>query len=204
MHLKLSSLFSISLVGLGLGVAAHATPITAITAGTYNLTDTTITGGGTVYSLTGTVTLGSFGLVTAADITLNDPALDNPVFDVISSAAFGGNNPVADFAFVSGSMGQLELQYLPTPDASGNIDLCTVAGNCNAFQDSNGQIFVASAFGFNEVDLNSGGSFDGAASTLPSAVTPEPASLVLLGSGIFGVAIVLYKRQQMKAVARKA
>jgi hypothetical protein len=201
MHLKLSYLFSISLLGLGLGVAAHAD---SITAGTYNLTDTTITGGSTVYSLTGTVTIGSNGLLTAADIMLNDAALDNPVFDVIASTGSNGFAPVSDFAFVSGSIGQLELQYLKTTNASGNIDLCTVAGNCNAFQDSNGQIFVSSAFGFNEVDLNSDGSFDAAASTLPSAVTPEPRSLALLGTGIFGLAAVLYKRQQMKRAARKA
>jgi hypothetical protein len=208
MHLKLSYLSSIALLGLGLGlgVAAHATPITAIAAGTYNLTDATITGGNTVYSLTGTVTLNSFGLVSAADITLNDPALGNPVFDVVTVATFGGFNPVADIAFVqtAGNTAQLELQYLTTTDASGNIDLCTVAGNCNPFQDSNAQIFGASAFGFNPVDLNSGGSFDAAPSMLPPAVTPEPASLALLGTGIIGLATVLRKRQQMKLVGQKA
>jgi hypothetical protein len=202
MHLKLSYLLSMSLLGLSFGVAARATPITP---GTYDLTDASITdNSGTVFTLTGTVTIGNFGLLSAADITLNDPALANPVFDVINIAAFGGFNPVADFAFVqtAGNTAQLELQYLMTPDASGNIDLCTVAGNCNAFQDSNAQIFGLSSFGFNEVDLNSGGSFGAVPSTLPPAVTPEPRSLALLGTGIIGLATALRKRQ--KGLGRKA
>jgi PEP-CTERM motif len=202
MHLKLSYLFSTSLLGLAFGVAAHATPITA---GTYDLTDATITAGHTDYTLTGTITIGSNGLMTAADITLNDAALGNPVFDVITTAGGpAGFNPIADFAFVrtAGNTAQLELQYLTTLDASGNIDLCTVVGNCNRFQDSNSEIFVPSSFGFNPVDLN-GGSFDSAPVTPPAAVTPEPASLALLGTGILGLATAFRKRQK-KGLEQKA
>jgi hypothetical protein len=204
MYLKLSRLFSISLLGLGFGAAAHATPITA---GTYDLTDTTITAGSTAYSLTGTVTIGSNGLMTAADITLNDAALGNPVFDVITGAnGPAGYHPVADYAFVGtadGMTGQLYLSYLTTLDGSGNIDLCTVGGNCNSYQDSYSQIYFNSAFGYNPVDLNGGGTFDTAPVTPPVAVTPEPRSLALLGTGIIGVATVLRKRR-MKDLTQKA
>jgi hypothetical protein len=128
---------------------------------------------------------------------LNDAALGNPVFNVISAEGGpAGFNPVADFAFITttGNTAQLELQYLTTLDASGNIELCTVVGDCNSFQDSNAQIFGPSAFGFNPVDLD-GGSLDSAPVTPPEAVTPEPASLALLGTGIIGVATALRKRR---------
>jgi PEP-CTERM motif len=192
MQFRWSYLFSISLLALGFGSAAHATPITA---GSYELTGTTITAGSTAYSLTGTVTVGSNGLFTAADITLNDAALGDPVFDVISSTGGpAGFDPVADFAYVTtaGNSAQLYLSYLTTLNGSGNINLCTVGGSCNGYQDSYGQVYAASAFGFNPVDLN-GGTFDTAPVTPPVAVTPEPASLALLGIGIVAVATAVYK-----------
>jgi hypothetical protein len=185
-------LFSISLLAFVFGSAAHATPITA---GSYALTNTTITAGSTMYSLTGTITVGINGLLTAADITLNDAALGDPVFDVISSTGGpAGFDPVADFAYVTtaGNSAQLYLSYLTTLDGSRNIDLCTVGGSCNGYQDSYGQVYAASAFGYNLVDLN-GGTFDTAPVTPPVAVTPEPASLALLGIGIVAVATAVYK-----------
>jgi hypothetical protein len=195
MHLKTFSLFSIAVLTLGAGVAAHATPITA---GTYNLSDVTVTTPtvnnvpGTTYSLTGTVTVGSNGLFTSADITLNDAALGDPVFYSINTEGGpSGYDPQSYYAYVVAPVnntGQLALYYPTTADGSGNIDLCTVAGNCNAYQDSYSQIYLASAFGYNPVDLN-GGTLVAA-----SSVTPEPESLALLGTGILSLAGVMRKR----------
>ena len=196
MYLKLFGLISVFVLSSSLGIAAHATPITP---GTYDLTGTTITDGSAVYSLSGAVTIGSNGLLTAANITLADPALGDPVFNVISSTGGpAGYNPVADFAYLttSGNTAQLYLSYLATPDGAGNIYLCAVGGSCNGYQDSYGQVYGASAFGYNLVDLQ-GGTFDMAPVTPPTAITREPRSLALFGIGIFGLA-ACYARSRRK------
>ena len=180
-----------SLLALGCGLVAHATPISA---GTYNLTNATVSAGSTSYTLTGTVTLGATGLLTGAKITLNDPAVGNPVFNVVSGAGGpAGYMPVADYGYVTATgVGQLYLSYLTTLDGSGNIDLCILsASDCNAYQASNSQLYMASAFGYNPVDLNSG-SFNPAA----TSVTPEPDSLLLLATGLSGVAALVRRRVQ--------
>ena len=171
-------------------LAAQATPISA---GTYNVTDTTVSAGSTKYSLTGTVTLGSNGLITAADIMLNDSALSNPVFNTVSSTGGpAGYSPVAEFAYLSTTTntGQLYLSYLTTLDSSGGIDLCILsAGNCNSYQASYSQIYGASSFGYNPVDLNGG-----ALTPTATSVTPEPTSFLLLGTGLLSGAGLMRKR----------
>ena len=102
------------------------------------------------------------------------------------------NYPLADFAYIAtsaGSGGQIYLSYLTTLDASGNIDLCILsAGNCNSYQASYSHLNFASAFGYNNVDLNAG--------TMDPSVsaTPEPSSLVLIGTGLASLAGVVRRR----------
>lgn len=199
MHRKLFSILSMLVFGLFHGVMAHATPITApIAAGTYNLSDASIRAGDTAYSLTGTITIGSNGLMTAADVTLNDPNLGNPVFNVIGNTGDSGYNPVANFAYITttGNTAQLDLSYLTTLNASGNIDLCVHGSNCNGYQASTAQFYSSPGFGNDPVHL-SGGSFDPTPAVIPApapAVTPEPASLLLLATGILALAGLFWKR----------
>lgn len=176
----------IALAGLGIVASAHAS---SITAGTYDLNDVTVNG----FNLTGTMTLDANGIVSAADITLQDAALGNPVFTHVDSAGGpSGYNPVANYAYVSDpGVGQVALYYLTSLDAAGNIDLCILnAGDCKANQASYIQIYNQPSFGYNPVDLNSG-ALESASATAP---TPEPGSLALLGTSVLGLAAVTRRK----------
>jgi PEP-CTERM motif len=170
----------VALAGLGIVASAHAS---SITAGTYDLNDVTVNG----FNLTGTMTLDASGIVSAADITLQDAALGNPVLTQVDSAGGpSGYNPVADYAYISDpGIGQVALYYLTSLDAAGNIDLCILnASDCNAYQASYIQIYNQSSLGYNPVDLNSGA----LEATSAPAPTPEPGSLALLGTSVLGIA----------------
>jgi hypothetical protein len=145
------------------------------------------------FHLAGTLTFNASGIVSAADITLEDAALSNPVFTQVTSVGGpAGYAPVADYAYISDTgVGQLSLQYLTALDGSGNVDLCILsAKNCNSYQASYIQIYNQSSFGYNPVDLDSGTLKSGTA----SSPTPEPGSLVLLGTGVLGLVGIARRR----------
>lgn len=189
--MRRSLLLSASLCLSSLTLSAHAN---TITAGVYNLQNAFADS----YSISGTVTFNSSGNATAANLTFNDPNLGYPALpvftEVSSSNVFNGLSQ--NYLTTSSNAGQIALYLNTHDDAYGVFDLClgytqcgTSAGTVAA---STLQIYPAynsatrtSNPGVGLTNLNSG--YITPASTVAVASTPEPASIVMLGTGVIGL-----------------
>ena len=179
---------------LSLALALSISTVCYASTITFNLVDVNTSAG----SLTGTVDIDTTtSLITSADITFNDTAVGNPVFNTIDNAT-AHNGISQDFLSApSNSLlnqgGRLALYFDTASLGFGNLDLCLRGGSCTGpgsyVQIANsipgadrGPIYITSG----KLDPD-----DSTSSPSDTAAVAEPPSLILLGTGILFSAALL-------------
>ena len=190
---------SLSLVAL---LAVSSAPAQASSI-SFNLVNVNSTAG----TLTGTIDIDTATrLVTAADISMDDPSGGFPIFTTIASTA-ASNGLTA--SVISGpstsphnSGAQLALYFDDTNLGLGNLSICLIGGSCGLYGSpgSYAQIFLSSSHD-GPFYLTSGELNLVTPSTPAAAPTSEPSSLLLLGTGIAGCAAMMARMASRRAAS---
>ncbi|HEU4636133.1 MAG TPA: hypothetical protein VFS41_08145 [Edaphobacter sp.] len=188
------TLLALALTALGFSGVAQAN---TISPGVYNLYDAYVAG----YSVTGTLNLKKSGEIASSHLTFNDPNVANtdlPLFNVVDiSNTYNGLSQ--NYLTTKTSSGQIALYFNTIADANGNLDLCLGSAQCGTspgtINPSTMQIYgfynpaVGSNPGLQVTQFMSGYlSQDDLSNTSSSSVVSEPLSVLLVGTGILGLA----------------
>ncbi len=154
------------------GLAAHADTIS-----TFSLSNVTFISGATA---SGTVVIDTTtGEATSVDMTYN---FSNENFIDVSSQMVGFNHYTVNATGSAGDIFSLVLPGMSLVGYTGN-SICSLNNRCGAFNNTSA-LFVPGGSASDTV-LSGSLAFESSETT---AVTPEPTAIVLLGTGLIGMA----------------